>query len=178
MFAVLSWLAGVGLGWLTALAGSVKIINWLTIPTAIANLSNAIGGLFFDVNFYAVLEVTRIGGILVMVLALPVLWWRFRHTDREALAGTAWAMGVVVLFVPAALPWYYTWLLAVLAPLTQSRTWLAGIAGFSTWIMVIFKPDGSHGMYSWVHVLLATACGVGAWYSLRRADVPRQAVDR
>lgn len=178
VFAVLSWLAGVGLGWLTALAGSVKIINWLTIPTAIANLSNAIGGLFFDVNFYAVLEVTRIGGILVMVLALPVLWWRFRHTDREALAGTAWAMGVVVLFVPAALPWYYTWLLAVLAPLTQSRTWLAGIAGFSTWIMVIFKPDGSHGMYSWVHVLLATACGVGAWYSLRRADVPRQAVDR
>ena len=30
VFAVLSWLAGVGLGWLTALAGSVKIINWLT----------------------------------------------------------------------------------------------------------------------------------------------------
>ena len=30
------------------------------------------------------------------------------------------------------------------------------IAGFSTWIMVIFKPDGSHGMYSWLHVLLAT----------------------
>ena len=38
VFAVLSWLAGVGLGWLTALAGSVKIINWLTVPTAVANL--------------------------------------------------------------------------------------------------------------------------------------------
>ena len=35
VFAVLSWLAGVGLGWLTALAGSVKIINWLTVPTAV-----------------------------------------------------------------------------------------------------------------------------------------------
>ena len=23
------------------------------------------------------------------------------------------------------------------------------VAGFSTWIMVIFKPDGAHGMYSW-----------------------------
>ena len=34
VFAVLSALAGVGLGWLTALAGSVKIINWLTVPTA------------------------------------------------------------------------------------------------------------------------------------------------
>ena len=30
VFAVLSGVAGVGLGWLTALAGSVKIINWLT----------------------------------------------------------------------------------------------------------------------------------------------------
>ncbi len=37
---------------------------------------------------------------------------------------------------------------------------IALIAGFSTWIMVIFKPDGSHGMYSWIHVLLATARAV------------------
>lgn len=55
VFAVTSVLAGVGLGWLTALAGSVKIINWLTVPTAAANLINAIGGLIFPVNFYAVL---------------------------------------------------------------------------------------------------------------------------
>ena len=43
VFAVLSWLAGVGLGWLTALAGSVKIINWLTVPTAASNLINVVG---------------------------------------------------------------------------------------------------------------------------------------
>ena len=168
VFAVLSGLAGVGLGWLTALAGSVKIINWLTVPTAIANLTNAIGGLLFPVNFYAVLQVTRIGGIAVIALSLPLLWWRFRHDDRQALTGIAWAMLVVVLFVPAALPWYYTWPLAVVSALAQSRAAIALIAGFSTWIMVIFKPDGSHGMYSWLHVLLATACGVAAWYSLYR----------
>jgi alpha-1,6-mannosyltransferase len=45
VFAVLSWLAGVGLGWLTALAGSVKIINWLTVPTAASNLVNVFGSL-------------------------------------------------------------------------------------------------------------------------------------
>ena len=169
VFAVLSWLAGVGLGWLTALAGSVKIINWLTVPTALANLTNAIGGLFMPVNFYAILEFTRIAGIVVILVALPLLWWRFRHTDREALTGIAWAMAVVVLFVPAALPWYYTWPLAVISALAQSRAAIALIAGFSTWIMVIFKPDGSHGMYSWLHVALATACAVAAWNSLRRA---------
>ncbi len=170
VFAVLSLLAGVGLGWLTALAGSVKIVNWLTIPTAVANITNRVGGLFFPVNFYAVLDTTRLIGVVVIAVTLPLLWWRYRRTDKEAVTGIACAMTVVVLFVPAALPWYYTWPLAVMSSLTQSRGWIAGIAGFSTWIMVIFKPDGSHGMYSLIHVLLATACAMAAWYSLYRPD--------
>jgi alpha-1,6-mannosyltransferase len=81
-------------------------------------------------------------------------------------------MIVVVLFVPAALPWYYTWPLAAMSALTQSRTWIAAIAGFSTWIMVIFKPDGSHGMYSWLHVGIATACALVAWRALYTTPVP------
>ena len=168
VFAVLSRLAGVGIGWLTALAGSVKIVNWLTVPTAVANLINAVVGLVIPVNFYAVLDVTRIIGIAIIAISLPLLWWRFRHDDREALMGIALAMLVVVLFVPAALPWYYTWPLAVLSALAQTRSAIAIIAGFSTWIMVIFKPDGSHGMYSWLHVLLATTCAAVAWYSLAK----------
>ena len=179
VFAVLSWLAGVGLGWLTALAGSVKIINWLTVPTAAANLINVVGGLVLPVNFYAVLDVTRIMGIAIIAISLPLLWWRFRHDDREALAGITLAMLVVVLFVPAALPWYYTWPLAVLSALAQSRAAIAVIAGFSTWIMVIFKPDGSHGMYSWLHVLLATTCAAVAWYSLAKArEAPEPPAER
>jgi alpha-1,6-mannosyltransferase len=168
VFAVLSGAAGVGLGWLTALAGSVKIINWLTIPTAAANLIHAVGGLFFPVNFYAVLQVTRLIGIVVIAVSLPLLWWRFRQNDRAVLTGIGWAMVVVVLFVPGALPWYYSWPLAVVAPLAQSRPAVAAIAAFSTWIMVIFKPDGAHGMYSWIHVLIATTCAMVAWYALSR----------
>ncbi|HKP44283.1 alpha-(1-_6)-mannopyranosyltransferase A [Mycobacterium sp.] len=169
VFAVLSAAAGVGLGWLTALAGSVKIINWLTVPTAAANLVNVFGSLLFPVNFYAVLDITRIVGIAIIAISLPLLWWRFRHTDREALLGIALVMGVVVLFVPAALPWYYTWPLAVVSALAQSRLSIAVIAALSTWITVIWKPDGAHGMYSWIHVLLATACGAAAWYYLYSA---------
>jgi len=169
VFAVLSGLAGVGLGWLTALSGSVRIINWLTIPTAIANVADAFVGAFFPVSFYAVLDVTRMIGAGIILVSLPLLWWRFRHDDREALQGIAWAMLVVVLFVPAALPWYYTWPLAIVSALAQSPAALAFIGGFSTWIMVIFKPDGSHGMYYWLHVLIATACALAAWYALDRS---------
>jgi alpha-1,6-mannosyltransferase len=173
VFGILSAVAGVGLGWLTALAGSVKIINWLSVPTAAANLIHALGSGFFPVNFYATLRITRYIGIAIIAMSLPVLWWRFRRDDRAALSGIAWSMLIVVLFVPAALPWYYSWPLAVMAPLTQSRRAVAAIAGFSTWVMVIFKPDGSHGMYSWMHVFLATACALVAWYTLYRGPQPR-----
>jgi alpha-1,6-mannosyltransferase len=174
VFAVLSVVAGVGLGWLTALAGSVKIINWLSIPTATANLVHAVGGL----NFYGVLGVSRAVGIAIIAIALPLLWWRFRHDDRQALAGIAWVMLFVVLFAPAALPWYYSWPLAVIAPLAQSRRAVAAIAALSTWIMVIFKPDGAHGMYSWPHVLLATAVAVFVWRTINRPESPAQPADQ
>ncbi|CAM4411815.1 carotene biosynthesis associated membrane protein [Mycobacterium basiliense] len=170
VFAVLSAVAGVGLGWLTALAGSVKIINWLTVPTGAANLIHALGSNFFTFDFYSLLRVTRLIGIVFIAVSLPLLWWRFRRDDRAAVTGIAWSMLIVVLFVPAALPWYYSWPLAVAAPLAQSRRAMATIAGLSTWIMVIFKPDGSHGMYSWLHFWLATACAVAAWYALYRAQ--------
>jgi alpha-1,6-mannosyltransferase len=169
VFGILSAVAGVGLGWLTALAGSVKIINWLTVPTGAANLIHAWGSNFFTFDFYPLLRVTRMIGIGVIAVSLPLLWWRYRRDDRAALTGIAWSMLIVVLFVPAALPWYYSWPLAVAAPLAQSRRAVAVIAATSTWVMVIFKPDGSHGMYSWLHFWLATACAVIAWYALNRA---------
>ncbi len=168
VFGILSAVAGVGLGWLAALAGSVKIINALSLPTVAANLIHALGSGFFPVNFYPVLRITRFIGIAIIVVSLPVLWWRFRRDDRAGLRGIAWSMLIVVLFAPAALPWYYSWLLAVAAPLAQSRRAMAIIAGFSTWVMVIFKPDGAHGMYSWLQFSLATACALIAWYSLYR----------
>ncbi|QDF70435.1 alpha-(1-_6)-mannopyranosyltransferase A [Mycobacteroides chelonae] len=173
VFAVLSWIAGVGLGWLTALAGSVKIINWLTVPTAVANIINVVAGLFVTVNFDALLEITRIIGVMVIAVSLPVVWWRHRHNDRDAMFGILWAMVIVVLMAPAALPWYYTWPLAIAAPLLQSRIAIAAIAGFSTWIMVIFKPDGSHGMYVWIHVLIAATCAAIAWRMINTAPEAR-----
>jgi alpha-1,6-mannosyltransferase len=173
VFGALSAVAGVGLGWLAALAGSVKIINWLTVPTAAANLIHAWGSNFFAFDFYPLLRINRLIGIAIIAVSLPLLWWRFRRDDRAALTGIAWSMLIVVLFVPAALPWYYSWPLAVAAPLAQSQRALAAIAGSSTWIMVIFKPDGSHGMYSWLHFWIATACAVVAWYALSRAPDSR-----
>ncbi len=167
VFAVLSWLAGVGLGWLTALAGSVKIINWLTVPTAVANLDQR--------RRRAVLA----GELLRRARGHP----HHRHRHHRHL--TSVAVVAVSAHRPRGADGYRVGdgdrgavrarraaLVLHLAAGGRCRHWpRAGrrsrvIAGFSTWIMVIFKPDGSHGMYSWIHVLLATACAAVAWYSL------------
>lgn len=124
-------------------------------------------------SFYPLLRVTRLVGIAIIAVSLPLLWWRFRRDDRAALTGMAYSMLIVVLFVPAALPWYYSWPLAIVAPLAQSRRAVAIIGGASTWVMVIFKPDGSHGMYSWLHFSLATAVALISWYTLYRTPRPR-----
>src|SRR5271163_2235974 len=60
IFLILSAVAGVGLGWLTALAGSVKIINWLSMPTGAANLIYTVGRHFFAIDFYTLLQITRV----------------------------------------------------------------------------------------------------------------------
>ena len=64
VFGILTTVAGVGFGWLTALAGSVKIINALSVPTATANVIHALGSPFFPINFYATLRITRFIGIV------------------------------------------------------------------------------------------------------------------
>ncbi len=151
----------------------MKIINWLTVPTATANLVNAVGGLFFPVNFYAVLEVARIVGVAIIAISLPLLWWRFsarrprgadRHRAGDARGGAVRSRGAPPLVLHVAVGH------RVGAGAEQDA--IAAIAGFSTWIMVIFKPDGSHGMYSWLHVTLATACAVVAWYYLAKHRTP------
>ena len=149
----------------------MRIINWLTVPTAAANLTDVIGGsLFTSVNFYAVLrhQTGRHRDHRQRTSVAVVEVSAHRPRGRCRASPSRWSSSS--FFVPAALPWYYTWPLAVASALTQSRSAIALIAGFSTWIMVIFKPDGSHGMYSWLHVSVATACAVAAWYSLWREE--------
>jgi alpha-1,6-mannosyltransferase len=44
------------------------------------------------------------------------------------------------------------------------------LVGLSTWLMVIFNPDGSIGMYNVAHVAVAIVVSVVAALSLRTVD--------
>ncbi|TWS25865.1 alpha-(1-_6)-mannopyranosyltransferase A [Tsukamurella sputi] len=165
-----SLIAGVGLGWLSALAGSLKIINYISLPTATAQIIALVVSPFTDLHLAPILVVTRALGIAVLVLTLVALWWRFRQDERRNVMGIMFSLLAVCVLSPASLPWYYTWPLAVAGAFTWSRRTLAIIAGLSVWLMIVFMPTGSIGLYSLWNVALAVALGALAGWSLLSPD--------
>ena len=75
-----------------------------------------------------------------------------------------------LILSPAALPWYYSWPLALAAGFALSTTTLMVLVGLCTWLMLVFQPEpGLIGLYS-LHVALATFAAVVAAMSLRKVD--------
>ena len=166
VFGAASLIAGVGIGWLTALSGSSKIINWLSLPTMMAHVVTW----FTPWRLGSVLDVTRMLCAAALLVILVWAWWRYRRTERDAIFGIVIALTAVTLLSPAALPWYYSWPLAVGAAFAMSRGTLMLLAGLSTWLMLIFNPDGSIGMYNLAHVAVAVFVSVVAAKSLTTVD--------
>lgn len=170
VFAVASVVAGVGIGWLTALSGSAKIINWLSLPTILAHLVTVSTSWFLDLRLGPVLEVTRMLCAVALVIVVVGTWWVCRRTEKDAVKGIVIALVAIVVLSPAALPWYYSWPLALAAGFALSTRTLMVLVGLSTWLMLVFRPDGSIGLYTVAHVALATFAAVVAALSLTKVD--------
>ncbi|MFE1595222.1 alpha-(1-_6)-mannopyranosyltransferase A [Nocardia sp. NPDC058705] len=166
VFGAASAIAGVGFGWVTALQGSNKIIQWLSLPTILAHMVTWVTPL----DFFSVLWVTRKLCQVALVLLLVATWWRFRHSEREAVMGIIIAFAAIVVLSPAALPWYYSWPLALAAAFALSTRTLMWLVGLCTWLMLMFYPDGPNGLYNFWHVALAMFAAVVAALSLRTVD--------
>ncbi|KXF51612.1 hypothetical protein AXA44_14230 [Rhodococcus sp. SC4] len=170
IFAAASAVAGVGLGWMTALSGSNKIINWLSLPTILAHIVTVGTSWFAELRLGEVLAITRPICAVALVAIVLAAWWRYRKTERDAILGILIVLVAIVILSPAALPWYYSWPIAIAAGFALSTRTLMILVGLSTWLMLVFQPDGSIGLYTFPHVVLATFAAVVAAVSLRTVD--------
>ncbi|GAA3349116.1 alpha-(1-_6)-mannopyranosyltransferase A [Amorphoplanes nipponensis] len=129
----LSVLSGRGFGWVAGLLRSGDTVAWTSPSTAVGltvQLATGAGAV----------GVTRVLGVVLLVVLLPVLWWRARAGG--ALPGAGLALGATVLCAPVFHPWYAFWPLAVLAATAPERRWVLGLGALAATLTL---PAG----YNW-----------------------------
>ncbi len=183
VFAAVTLAAGVGLGWVGALSGtSSKVITWLSLPTAAAQLVTQMFPLALD----PVLTVARAAGAVLCAGVAVLVWIRSRPRGRPAwwspwppprttsgdvvaaVRGAAVVFAAVALLSPAVLPWYWTWPLVLVAVLPPARTVVVVATALSTWLALVFQPAGDTALYLWPQVIAAVVAAVLAAWLLTR----------
>lgn len=177
IFGAFTALVGHGLGWLTGLGYADRIVNWLTLPTAIAHLITLVAAPFVALPLPGVLATARFVGAVVLAVTLVVVWWRSRADVTAAVVGIAVAMTAVLLLEPSTLPWYYSWALVVAGAAVLGRRALALIAGACVYLLLVFQPDDSILLYEPVDTILCLVPAFVAGIVLWRTWIPQRPAD-
>jgi alpha-1,6-mannosyltransferase len=168
VFAALTVVAGVDLGWLSMVNASSRLVNWLSPPTALGELVHGVAGIFVDSSRDPFVTVTRIIGEVVLVVLLARQWWLARDGGTDAVRRAAIALFLVAVLSPTMLPWYLTWGLAIGAALPWRSWWLAVAAGVSVFMVAPYSASGEQLLYEWPLMFLAIALSALAGYTLVR----------
>ena len=141
-FAAVTLVSGLGIGWTRQLSTPGAVVNWLSLPTGLGMLVNALRQLFGAVgDGRAVIDSFRLVGKVISLIAVAAIWvgsWRGRPVRSLAVALT-----VVVILAPVMQPWYLLWplVLAAATPLPdRARTVAAGVCVF---LSLLITPQGA-----------------------------------
>ena len=170
IFAAVSLVTGTGLGFLAALQGSGKVINWLAFPTALAHFTAMVGSHASGPSFTVTLGAARSIFSLVMGLLIILVWVHYRKTLLQALRGLTVGFLVLCFFNSLAFPWYYSWILGFVGSLALSRRAIRIIAGFCAWGCVIVLPYGIIGLYNYFWAIAALVVGLIVYWFLGRGE--------
>lgn len=170
VFAACSALAKVGLGWVSALSAPGLIVNYLSAPTALGQVSFAVVSWFADVEPGVFIEAGRTLGTLVLFGILTWQWWRARDGGPDAMRRAAIVLFAAALLSPVVHPWYLTWGAALAAAVRWTPRGLSFVVGILVSLVLCYYPDGEQAMYNWPLVGAALGSGVVAGLSLTRFD--------
>ncbi len=120
VMALLSFVSGLGWGWIANLGTPDAVRSWMAPATAVGLvISGALHVLHIGVGLGGVLTVTRLLGLLA---ATAIAAYCLRHKE---LLGLLTALGVTalafVLLGPVVQPWYLTWGIILMAPVVIGR---------------------------------------------------------
>ncbi|GAA3541874.1 hypothetical protein GCM10022222_26940 [Amycolatopsis ultiminotia] len=164
-FGLCSAVAGVGLGWISALGGNSVLQPLMSVPTSAGKIAALV------IPGTDLVSAFRTAGWFVLAGLITWLWWRSRRGGATAVRGAAAALLGTVLCSAVVLPWYFSWALALGAAARWTASRVAVAAGLSTWLVVNNHPDGKTLLPPWAFAaLLVVAIAVGV--SVRRGKIP------
>ncbi|WP_275410860.1 polyprenol phosphomannose-dependent alpha 1,6 mannosyltransferase MptB [Paractinoplanes rishiriensis] len=157
---LLSYASGLGMGWVTALSGANKAVNWTSPMTGAGITVNAIGK-WFGLQWDAV-PAARVVALILLAVALVAIVWRTRR--ESPFYGAALACLAVIFLAPITQPWYLTWPAVLLAVTTVPARWFAGTVVLS---MFTILPSGD-GSFRYLQVPLSfVMTALVVWVAVR-----------
>lgn len=180
-FAVLTLLAGVGVGWLAALNTPGLIRSFLSVTTAVSVVTGAIGTLLgLGDQTEGVLDVMHPLGTVVGTVLAGFVWWRCWRHGFDPILGLGVAIGLFVILSPVVQPWYLLWAALPLAASTAVARYRNVTVVITVALSVMIMPSGSviRPLIIAQAALAAALVAAAAWYLLRRRGlVPISAWD-
>ncbi|MEO5834032.1 MAG: polyprenol phosphomannose-dependent alpha 1,6 mannosyltransferase MptB [Nakamurella sp.] len=181
-FAVLTLLAGVGVGWLAALNTPGLVRSFLSATTAVSVVTGAIGTLLgLGDQTGGVLDVMHPLGTIVGTVLAGYVWWRCWRHGFDPILGLGVAIGLFVILSPVVQPWYLLWAALPLAASTAVARYRNVTVAITVALSVMIMPSGSviRPLIIAQAALAAALVAAGAWYLLRRKGlVPISEWDR
>jgi alpha-1,6-mannosyltransferase len=170
LFAAITWVAQLNLGWIIALRAPAMVENWLSAPTALGEIVHSLVRIFVDtpIGFYTI--PARILGGLVLVYVGVKQWWRSRDGGPDAVKRMALILFLTAALSPVTMPWYLMWGFVIATAMAWQRRHLAIIGGLSVFLVLTYTPGGEDLLYDWWFMACAAALSVLAGVSLLRPD--------
>lgn len=175
VFAACTLAAGVNLGWIPALSAPAMIVNWMSIPTGIAELLHTLVNIFapVDKNIF-VIVLRAIGAVLLVVIAVK-LWWAARDGGPDAVRRAGLVLVALAVLSPATLPWYLSWGIALLAATAWTVRGLQYAVFVSLMLVIVYQSNGEDALYNVPYLLAWGLVALLATVSLVKPDPLRLA---
>jgi alpha-1,6-mannosyltransferase len=167
----ITWVTGLGFGWINQLNASGAVITWVSVPTGLGMLTSiplGINDIITSEN--PVIVAFRLGGQVITAVAVLTLWWRSRRTRAGWVTGTGLALLVVVFLGPVVQPWYVLWGLTILAATRLPRRAWPWAAGGSFWLSMMIAPQGSNLFLEIAPVVATSVAAIAATLAVLGRD--------
>ena len=175
LFGLITWVSGLGLGWVKQVNSAASVVSWMSAPTGAAIVWDLLDGeKHRSLKLDPQMSDFRTAGTVLSITVLVTLWtiamlsatrsanrlWPLRISNPWPFL--AIALTSVVVLGPSVQPWYFLWAGAIAAVTRLSHLKTVIPAGLSVGMVAMIRPNGvGLQMNPAVIVIL----GAGLWWA-------------